>query len=666
MNNISFGVIYLSPVHPEMEIMRRLRVAALALGHKCYFINPRGIDVESGNDISELLDFALVFDPSHHTFIDTVLYHVHWFCPGITSSQVRLNYNYSSLNCDKHFIFPSESIVEHYKKRLPENNISAQYLFPSVPRKYCKDVVERLSYKVFYCGVNNDGAGGIRHGELFSQLDSAGCLEIYGPEKINGKPNWEGLVSYKGQIAFDGFSVMNVASSCGIYLVLQHDLHNLYGMMTNRLFEACASGCLVISDDIAFVRDNFQDSVFYLDKRNKSVDEIAAQIISIVDWANANPDAARNKAKQSQDIFYSKFLLDDILSCIVDDHRKQALSPIESSDSIDIFVTLKQIGNLQVQKNLTCQTYGNFRVVVVLEPQEQLSSSLKQFLESFNFAIVYGANLFSSNEQQPMLRVVRDNITSRYFIFVNELECWHSRHVELLVSAFSKRDDVAMVYSGSYIREAESAYNTALTFRPINGLEEYVFKLFREESSMLELSHLLPTSSMMFSVRVLEKEYLIGSIILEDPSYLLLAAAIIDGDNVFYGNRVSVSIERVNFIDYLNRNTEVFINKSYATSKGAILDTLIYNPNVTRDTHSLFPTHLISSNNLDIENKTKELEQELENRTKEFEKELANKTKELEQELVDLKVEVKKFINQSSKLTFKRVVARLLAKFGIR
>ncbi|MDA0110528.1 hypothetical protein OH456_20395 [Vibrio sp. La 4.2.2] len=639
------GLLYLSPDHPEMEIMRRIKVALNAIGCRCSYITPRGYDIESNKDITSSLDFVFLFDPSHHTFIDSFVYHVHWFCPGITSNSVKLNYNYSSLNCDFHLLFPSSKIVNGnlVSSHMITSN-SESYLYPSVPKEFVIPAVCRKEYKLFYCGVNNDGTGTIRHSELFSNLDNSGLLHIFGPEYIGERKNWEGIDSYKGEIPFDGSSVVKYAASCGVYLVLQHDLHNIYGMMTNRLFEGCAAGCLIITDDTPFVRDNFGDSVFYLDKKGKSSSEVAEDIISVVMWANNNPEAAYEKAKKSQDIFFSKFLLDDAVSKVVDSHSTRLVNDEDTPVLVDIFVTNRQLEKSLVRQNLKSQYYRKIRVVVAIETGEQLSGQMKEFLSEFDFLLVECQSLFSHNEKYSMLSVSRNNISGECFLFVNEFEHWHRNHVSNLVRVYKTNKEATVVYSGSYIKESEGLYNTALTFRPISGLSEYITKLFREESSLLELSHLLPTSSMMFSSRIFSKEYLNSAIILDDPSYLLLTAALVDDDIILYGNKVSLSIDRDVFIDYLNRNAEIFTNKSFATPKGAILDTVIHSPHVIRKTHGLSAMQTMSDVN----------------------RELSVKIDKLEEELGRLRNEVVMVRSQSAMIRLKRFLARIVSRLKVK
>lgn len=114
--------------------------------------------------------------------------------------------------------------------------------------------------KLFYCGSNWEGhfRGQNRHVGLFKLLDNEGIVRFYGPEVVpewnNYKP-WEGYQSYAGEIPFDGVSLIRKCNECGIVLALSSDMHRRAGAVTNRVYEACAAGCVIISDDNPFMKN---------------------------------------------------------------------------------------------------------------------------------------------------------------------------------------------------------------------------------------------------------------------------------------------------------------------------------------------------------------------------------------------------------------------------
>lgn len=584
------GLIYLSPEHPEMEIMRRVKVASENIGYECHFITPRGIEIDTSIDISESLDFLFLFDPSHHTYIDSYKYHVHWFCPGIVSPFSELNYAYSSKACDSHLYFPSDKI--HLKPT--ESSLDDDlYLFPSVPKSFCIEVSNKSQYKLFYCGVNNDGSDGIRHSDLFEFLDKNDILEVYGPEEVNGKANWVGIKNFKGSIPFDGKSVIKYAANCGVCLVIQHDLHNIYGMMTNRIFEGCAAGCLIISDDIPFVRKSFGDSVFYLVKKGKSVTEIGNQINSIVSWANENPQEAYEMARKSQQIFLEKYTLEDVLTKIFDSHKKLlSLDNTVYEDIVDIVVPFKDF-NSQLMSSISCQRYDNLNVVVLLPEDCTLTHKQIDFLSSKTHQIVKFDKLFSSNEALPIFNLVRENCNGNYVVFANKYECWQSDHISSLLYQIKRQPDNQLVYSGSYIKEEKGLYNTALTFKPIVGLNEMILRLFRDDNQILELSHLLPSSSLLFSKTLISQIKGFDNDILGEPSYAILGYAILNEISIKFSNKITCYINRRNFLDYIDRNANIFPNKSYATPKNAIINVLAGQDNLSNIIHDMVPQNLI-------------------------------------------------------------------------
>jgi spore maturation protein CgeB len=42
-------------------------------------------------------------------------------------------------------------------------------------------------------------------------------------------------------------------------------MHNKVDFITNRIFEACVAGAVIITDDNRYTREHFGDNVFYVD-----------------------------------------------------------------------------------------------------------------------------------------------------------------------------------------------------------------------------------------------------------------------------------------------------------------------------------------------------------------------------------------------------------------
>lgn len=143
---------------------------------------------------------------------------------------------------------------------------------------------------------------------LYKLLSQSGFTKFYGPN-----PNKQ-LVSsgYMGAIPFDGVSVINVLQKHGVVLVLHSDIHNAEGIPSSRIFEAAAASCVIISDENAFVREHFGDSVFYVDT-SLPAECIFEKIQEYIDIISLDPDFALEKAKKAHQIFMKKFTMENQL-----------------------------------------------------------------------------------------------------------------------------------------------------------------------------------------------------------------------------------------------------------------------------------------------------------------------------------------------------------------
>ena len=160
--------------------------------------------------------------------------------------------------------------------------------------------------KLFYCGNMEDEKRGKILLPLWKKLDLTGYTEFYG-NKTYFKNNE--IKSFKYKIPHDCNTLYEIMEECGIALVVHSDCHFLSNTTTSRIFEAAASSCLIICDELPFVKENFGDSVLYID-RSKSQEEIFEEIDSHVKWAQKNPEEVIKKAKESNEIFKENFALE--------------------------------------------------------------------------------------------------------------------------------------------------------------------------------------------------------------------------------------------------------------------------------------------------------------------------------------------------------------------
>ncbi len=103
--------------------------------------------------------------------------------------------------------------------------------------------------EIFYAGIGWDrgSANGHRHQEIFEELDKIDKLALFGPEKLgDGSKPWDGFKSYRGQLPFDGTSVITTLNQVGFGLCLSSSSHMASEIASNRVFETIAAGALPI------------------------------------------------------------------------------------------------------------------------------------------------------------------------------------------------------------------------------------------------------------------------------------------------------------------------------------------------------------------------------------------------------------------------------------
>ncbi len=176
--------------------------------------------------------------------------------------------------------------------------------------------------KLFYCGVNWDPLRTSKpYYDCLRMLDETGLMDVYGTE---GMKNWN-LRSYKGELPYDGKSLINAIKEAGVSLVLHSQEHLDNEVISGRIFEAAAAGAVIISDRHGFVTREFKDAVLYIDidKDNKlPADEMFSQIYTHLIWVLEHPVEAEKLARKAHSIFSAKFTLEDQLERLGAWHEK--------------------------------------------------------------------------------------------------------------------------------------------------------------------------------------------------------------------------------------------------------------------------------------------------------------------------------------------------------
>ena len=378
---------------------------------------------------------------------------------------------------------------------------------------------------MFYCGMNWEvmfGKGG-RHEGLFKLLDDSRKVEIYGPERVDawgGLKPWEGYHCYKGMIPFDGFSILKKINECGICLVLSSDTHRRAGAATNRLYEACAAGAVIISDDNEFVLEHFRDAALFITFNKNDPIDTFRQIMEKYEWIIKHPKEALALARRAQEIYLQEYSLDVQLNQIIHNHparfRQLSRDLYARDDAGKVLVTfvldtqepeMAKAWLDNVIRNVHGQLYRNIELAVAADTM--LAEEIAAYCDTCcACAHVIEMPLFDAKGVRALtdgeaIRSLQKAVPHTYFMNTTAREAWFFDHVTALVRAVTEGDCLG-AYSGS-------AFEDALGIRRVNFFDrlnaDYLYNMERPD-------HLLVAGQFLFKAEAhaLLPDYLFGNL----------------------------------------------------------------------------------------------------------------------------------------------------------
>lgn len=342
----------------EAECVRWFKYAAEILGLACDVVDTqyRFIDNRQLRVSKQTHDFVL-----HVHFFSGKAENVFSIATLWNPHDIHHNWGYrqsvSTLMTNDDFVFEGSSQVTSQMYRLIKG--STYHLFPEIlmfpsPPKIIHLPLFMEERRLFYSGINWERLRGTkgRFHDLLKALDRTGLIDIYGPEHFQGIRPWRGFHSYRGEIPFDGISMMDYLQKSGIALVLSSASHINDEIITNRLFEALAAGVVVIADQNPIVKELMGETCLYV---NTDSSDCEQQIIKHVNWLNEHPQEAFELAKASQAIFEEKLCLCMRLASLYSklSDRKRAIIESRIPDfcySLNVFYICNEDG-LGFEKN---------------------------------------------------------------------------------------------------------------------------------------------------------------------------------------------------------------------------------------------------------------------------------------------------------------------------
>ena len=390
-----------------------------------------------------------------------------------------------------------------------------------------------LQLAIMYAGLHWDGS---RHGEIFRGLDGRVPLRLYGPPRA-----WaECGASYRGTLPFDGVSVIEAIKDAGIALCLHKAAHREANCPSLRLFEAAAAGALIIADDFDFPREWFRDSVLYVDAELPAP-MVVEQIVSHVEWANRNPEAANRLAQRSNELFRRCLTLESMLRPLphfVDRVRKcRSMVVVEGKtekpqSTVEYIIRIRSATTLgRALDSLAAQTYEAIAVTLVqFHPIAGLAAVVDRYRSRFRWIrhIVVANNGNRSTAWWAGLNAV----TADFFGMLDDNDTLFPNHAASLMDRLEPNLDYGLVYSGLIkVEDDPGHYVTAFQFNGPAGnvIEERreIFCLEEEDFINLLLTrNVIGYNSWICRRSLLDKEVLSDPRIevLEDVYFITLMA----------------------------------------------------------------------------------------------------------------------------------------------
>ncbi len=452
---IGYMVPFGSNPMAELETRIRFRYCVEKLGHELIEIDMNGCDIATGLHAENLnIDFIFSHDTAvcaENPLPDFFSLFAHWSPNGFLVPE----------DFSRYFVWMSKYDVvvggyESNKIRADVGNHPDVYsnyynITSSISCDFALKPVKSNDLKLFYVGINLEKIqrGNTRYIKLLKYLDENDRILIYGPNRtLNVENLWEGFKNYKGEIPFDGYSIIKKINEAGIALALNSPVHSANGTVSNRIYEAAAAGAVIISDENEYVRKYFGDSVFYIDI-TKDEDEQIEDIKTILNYIKSHPQKAYNMAKTAQGIFLRDLSMDrqiEGLFQFVQDEKTRYIN--SCCDVVDIICFVSEyVEYRKILDELSHQFYQFYNMIVVTT--KSCIETIKNDSTSKDNRLRLIENTFSTYGEA--LCEIEKFLVGSYFMFVDKNTSLQHNHILKLVRALNKCDKY-FAYTGTYLK----------------------------------------------------------------------------------------------------------------------------------------------------------------------------------------------------------------------
>ncbi len=457
----------------ELELFKRIAKIAQSLGHQCILVDPLGHPLtENGEHFTKPvfvnfreIDLCLSLHYLNPAFFDTFSYGVNWnpleyvICNPIDGTMLPIeDINYRTCCLASHDILLSagSESMDDFAAALqainPYQILEKTLCLHTTSETYNMNFPDFSDFKIFYIGANWERQGGRkRHNGLIEQLDETGMVEFYGVARQHGIYLWEGIKNYKGELPFDGGkSIVSKSNECGVSLVLHSQAHRDSGLVSTRIFQACAAKTLTICDDNPFILKYFGDAVLSF-PYDKNVNENVSRIKALIEWIKTHPDEALNKAKKAYEIFSDNFTLQSEIKALLEKHTQTVSRYIDrfgaSNHNIRVDVLFIFRGNDIALKNffedMINQVHITPRAIIYCrDKDEQIIKNSAKDYSALNITIKLREKHDLLKTGLLVTQYLQEHAIASFFTVYSPPCRWHKLHLTQLVAALENGDDL--------------------------------------------------------------------------------------------------------------------------------------------------------------------------------------------------------------------------------
>lgn len=579
----------------EYECIERIKIAAKNIGAECVVVDNEGYFIGDDDKRTDTylqgneVEFVIALHFVTEKLYDCYMYGAMWNPPKFL---MDWDYNVEAIKYftyDDYLIYNSKKIVAHLDNLLSSTNkdlTNAIHFVPSVPGDVLSPKIEENA-KLFYSGINWERIANKkgRHHDLFKGLDAENMTKIYGPEKFFEAIPWEGFKTYQGSLPFDGISAIKAINDCGISLVITSDTHREAEAATNRLYESCAAGAVIISDDNAFVENEFGDSVlyfkYYKDDNNKNLEQIKKLVI----WIQENKEEALSLAQKSQDIYVEKFKQEDVLLNLIEKHksRKEEIENLTLDTKTEISVILRCMKYNKSFEETTLSlnnqlNKSNIKLKIVFDKNDKdkiikLTSKLDNVIEKELIPLeVYKDDKRVLTSGEVLYAGLR-KVDTQYVAILDAGYIWYKDHLSLLLKELtSSSNNINLVYTG--INHENITYDEADN----KSIErKKIFFNLIDDAMVYHYSTHLELTSFVFDMKIIEKLNNSSFVTIDGYEQYLIILKSVEYGNKTFSKKTTMSLVTANKTDYYN-GLEKIVDEEW--QKRTIRDTIIFSDTI--------------------------------------------------------------------------------------